>query len=360
MRRMMITLTTCCCALLAIIACSPDSTDPVSTGSEWHDVEIFAKGGGGGSTTPAVSTASAKYLTSRSATVGGTINTGGTSVIQRGVCYATTTEPTVANAVVVNGSGDGTYECALLGLDANTTYYARAYSVDRKKVVKYGNEVSCSTKVAYGTVTDVDGNVYNTVTIGDQVWTMENLHTTTFSDGSAIPEVTDAADWATITYGAYCNINNDANTVDTYGRLYNFYAVSDARDLAPDGWHVATMQEWSTLASYLGGQSDAGGRIKSTGTTLWNSPNYGATNAASFFAVPAGYRWANPNGVNGPASGFTGPGVPAHWWTSSYEYSGSQYWPRSWEVQYANASLVSRGDDGGERRWGRSVRLIKD
>src|SRR5665648_943598 len=105
-----------------------------------------------------------------------------------------------------------------------------------------------------GTVTDIDGNVYKTVTIGTQVWMAENLKTTKYRNGDPIPNITDATAWTNLTTGAYCNNNNDANYATTYGRLYNWYAVNDIRNIAPAGWHIPTKAEWTTLTTYLGGQ----------------------------------------------------------------------------------------------------------
>jgi uncharacterized protein (TIGR02145 family) len=307
-----------------------------------------------------VTTAAAQYITSRSATVSGTVSTGGSSVVQRGVCYATTSNPTTSSTVVVNGSGDGTYECALLGLAASTTYYARAYYTDRKGNVKYGNQVSFTTLVSHGTVTDADGNVYETVTIGDRVWTMSNLRTTKYRDGSAIEHVTDDTGWGTTTSGAYCSYsNNDAN-VATYGRLYNSYAVLDARSIAPAGWHVATDADWDALASSLGGSWIAGGRLKSVGTTLWRDPNAGANNAASFFAVPGGYRIAMTTSTGGIAAIFEGLGIYAYFWTSTEVQSSIGLRPASRFIDYAGSDLVNSGQHGVARGYGYAVRLVKD
>ena len=121
----------------------------------------------------------------------------------------------------------------------------------------------------YNTVTDIDGNAYHTVAIGKQVWLVENLKVTRYRNGDQIPNVSDNKQWCNLTTGAYCNYNNDANNVTTYGRLYNWYAVHDIRNIAPKGWHVATDVEWKILTDYLGGETIAGGKLKETGTTLW-------------------------------------------------------------------------------------------
>ena len=146
--------------------------------------------------------------------------------------------------------------------------------------------------LTYGTMTDQDGNVYKTITIGTQTWMAENLRTTKYRDGTAIPNVTDNTAWTNLTAGAYCNFNNttSADTIATYGRLYNWYAATDSRNIAPTGWHLPTETEWRTLIYYLGGFSVAGGKMKETGTTHWNTPNTGATNESGFSALPTGFR----------------------------------------------------------------------
>lgn len=133
------------------------------------------------------------------------------------------------------------------------------------------------------TVTDIDGNVYKTVTIGNQAWMAENLKVMRYRNGDAIPNVTGGTDWSNLSTGAYCSYDNDDNNIDTYGLLYNWYAVDDSRNLAPEGWHVPTDEEWKELEMYLGmSQSEAddtgyrgtdeGGKLKEVGTTHWQSP----------------------------------------------------------------------------------------
>jgi uncharacterized protein (TIGR02145 family) len=130
-----------------------------------------------------------------------------------------------------------------------------------------------------GTVTDIDGNVYQTVTLGGQVWMAENLKVTRYRNGDPIPCVNDASAWSGLSTGAYCHYNNDFNNAAIYGRLYNWYAVSDSRNIAPGGWHVPTDTEWQTLVDLLGGSSVAGGKMKTTGTIqagtgLWRLLRY--------------------------------------------------------------------------------------
>jgi uncharacterized protein (TIGR02145 family) len=155
--------------------------------------------------------------------------------------------------------------------------------------------------VTYGTMTDQDGNEYKTVTIGTQTWMAENLRTTKYRDGSAIPNVTNKTEWKSLTTGAYCTYNNTENvdTIATYGRLYNWYTIIDNRNIAPEGWHVPTDAEWKTLEMFLGMNqtqadeigwrgTDQGKQLAETGNTHWYY--YSGTNLSGFSALPAGYR----------------------------------------------------------------------
>ena len=144
------------------------------------------------------------------------------------------------------------------------------------------------------TVTDIDGNVYQTIKIGTQVWMVENLKTTRLNDGSAIPLVTGSSQWSVLTTPGFCWYDNNVANKNVYGALYNWFAVSTGK-LAPVGWHVATDAEWTVLTTFLGGETVAGGKMKSVGkiedgTGLWYSPNTNATNGSGFSAVPAGLR----------------------------------------------------------------------
>lgn len=146
-----------------------------------------------------------------------------------------------------------------------------------------------------GTVMDIDGNVYHTVTIGNQTWMVENLKTTHYNDGSSteIPNVTDNALWGTLTTPAYCWYNNDISNKATYGALYNWYAVNTG-NLCPTGWRVPRDEDWSELISTLGGDTTLiGGKLKEAGTAHWTSPNTGADNSSGFTALPGGSHYTN-------------------------------------------------------------------
>jgi uncharacterized protein (TIGR02145 family) len=163
------------------------------------------------------------------------------------------------------------------------------------------------------TVTDIDGNVYHTVTIGTQVWMVENLKTTRYNNGISIPLVTDVTAWYNLITPGYCWYNNDINYKDIYGALYDWYTVNTGK-LAPTGWHVPSDAEWTILTDFLGGESVAGGKMKTIGTIeagtgLWFAPNTGATNESGFTALPGGNRLYS--GV------FYDIGNTGFWWSST-------------------------------------------
>ena len=217
----------------------------------------------------------------------------------------------------------------------------------------------CSSVALAGTVTDIDGNVYQTVTIGTQVWMAENLKVTHYRNGDAIPNETDGGTWAGLTTGAYCEYNNDVNNLAVYGRLYNWYAVADSRNIAPMGWHVPSDAEWKQLEMFLGmsqaeadaiggrgGAVNVGGKLKETGTTHWLSPNTGATNESGFSGLPGGYR--SYDGT------YDGIGNDAYFWSST-EGSSNYAWGRSLHYFYSG---VARGSN--YKQYGFSLRCVRD
>ncbi len=150
-----------------------------------------------------------------------------------------------------------------------------------------------------GTLTDIDGNGYQTVFIGDQEWMVENLKVTHYSNGDSIPTGLNNSAWTDLSTGAYCVYNNDESNAVTYGYLYNWYAVTDNRNLTPAGWHVSTDEDWKELEKHLGMSrtevddtrwwcTDEGGKLKEAGFSHWNSPNIGATNESGYSALPGG------------------------------------------------------------------------
>jgi len=166
--------------------------------------------------------------------------------------------------------------------------------------------------------TDGDNNNYSVVKIGTQTWMAENLKATKYSNGNIIENVTDSILWSGLSSAAYCDYNNSSAIANVYGRLYNWYAVNDSRNLCPTGWHVPTDAEWTVLTTYLGGENIAGGKLKSTGTEFWKSPNFGASNETGFTALPAGYRFGSGSFSN--IYNYT------YWWTNTEANSTDAYY----------------------------------
>jgi uncharacterized protein (TIGR02145 family) len=195
----------------------------------------------------------------------------------------------------------------------------------------------------------------SSVTIGNQIWTNKNLDVSTYRDGTVIPKVDDAT-WSTLTTGAYCYYNNDSTTYAAiYGKLYNWYAVVGIHDndantpnktLAPEGWHVPTDVEWTTLTTYLGGIGVAGGKMKEAGLAHWDSPNTDATNESGFAGLPGGFRNFQPI--------FRLIGSGGYWWSSSSFDILSAYYRN---LLY-NDDNVSSGSGG--KVTGNSVRCLRD
>ncbi len=163
-------------------------------------------------------------------------------------------------------------------------------------------------------VTDIEGNYYATVIIGSQEWMAENLKTSKYSNGVNIPNITDNIQWNDLIDGAYCFYNNDASNNQTYGKLYNYYSVISSNNLCPNGWHISNITEWDELRNFLDPtDATSGGQMKSN-SSLWTSPNVGATNSSGFSAIPGGFR-----NNSEPTSGigvFSGKGTMAFFWTS--------------------------------------------
>lgn len=198
-----------------------------------------------------------------------------------------------------------------------------------------------------GSVTDIDGNVYKTIKIGNQVWMAGNLKVTKYRNGNPILHLKDNESWITAEDGAYCSYNNSSSDAEQTGLLYNWYAINDSRNIAPEGWHVPNPQEIAVLVEYLKGDTVAAAKMKATGTQNWLLPNEGANNKSGFAALPGGYRY----GKNGS---FHTAGSNAYWWctTRSFEVF-------SWSSRiYQTFADVDR--DSSYMTYGLSLRCIKD
>ncbi|OFX61607.1 MAG: hypothetical protein A2046_09905 [Bacteroidetes bacterium GWA2_30_7] len=297
---------------------------------------------------PTLTTTQITNITQTTATGGGDITSnGGASVTARGICWSTNQYPGITDNITSDGSGTGTFTSSLTGLTENTIYYVRAYATNSAGVA-YGTQVNFKTQQTSGgnTVTDIDGNVYTTVTIGTQVWMAENLRVTKYRNGNPITNITDNTQWSNLADGAYSTYNNDANNAPVYGHLYNWFAVNDSRNIAPAGWHIPTKTEWTTLTTYLGGASVAGGKLKETGFIHWNSPNTGATNESGFTAVPNGSRYVNGS--------FYYLGILSNIWTAT-ESTANATWLITMGSGYSYVDYTY--DD---KKLGFAVRCVKD
>jgi len=357
----MIKITICIALTMLFFACKKTEL-PVQP-NEVISTASSAKKGGSASFT--VTTTSVYVGSAISTSANGNVSSNGSgNVSERGFCYSTSPGPTIANDTARAGSGSGDFQRLLEGLSIATTYYVKAYAI-KNGTVYYGNELSFATlslglpTASVGTVTDFDGNIYNTITYGSQVWMVENLKTTHFRDGAAVQNVTDNAPWssdATGTTPAYCDYNNNPANSTVYGRLYNLFAMKDSRGIAPAGWHVPNFAEWNTLFNYLGGAGIAGGRMKEAGLTHWLTPNTGADNSSGFTALGSGDRAWTANGT------FCCLQSRGSFWSSTSSYSSGSF--AFLNVVYLNYNSASHsmtlGSIGGGQNFGFAIRCVKD
>ena len=328
---------------------------------------------------PTVTTDAISNIASTDATGGGEVTfDGNTSVTARGVCWSTSPNPTLLNNYTSDGSGLGIFTSSITGLTANTTYYVRAYATNSVGTA-YGNEVNFTTLPPpipnCGTVTDIDGNIYNTVIIGSQCWMRENLRVTKFANGTSITLGTSTS--SSTKYRYYPN--NNSGNVSTHGYLYNWPAAMDGagssssnpsgvQGVCPTGWHLPSDAEWTQLTDYVSSQSaylcnsDATFIAKALASTSgWNSHagtctvgnNPSANNATNFGAVPAGCYFYY-NSYSG--EDYYEFGDYAYLWSAT-EDSGTDAYYRY--LSYATAVAGGR-DDNASKYSGFSVRCLRD
>jgi uncharacterized protein (TIGR02145 family) len=309
-------------------------------------------------TAPLIATLTTTAVTSINLTTavsGGNITSnGGAAVTVSGLCWSTITNPTVSDAHSTDGSITGSFSSTMTGLTKGTLYYVRAYATNSAGT-GYGNQFIFSTKID-----DVDGNSYNTVPIGTQVWMAENLKTTLYNNSSAIPQVTASTgpgSWSVLTTPAYCWFNNDAATYKPlYGALYNWFAINTG-NLCPSGWHVPSDAEFSTMeltlgmppadislfGVYRGVAQLVGSQMKNA--TGWATGENG-TNTSGFSALPGGYRYY----VDGT---FQAIDSWSYWWSSDIG-NGTETWYR--RLDGTNNGVFRNSVD---YRAGKYVRCVK-
>jgi uncharacterized protein (TIGR02145 family) len=314
---------------------------------------------------PTVVTSGTSSITQNSATISGNVTSdGGTTVTSRGICWSTSANPTTADNVVASGSGTGSFNSNLTSLDANTTYHARAYATNGLGTA-YGADLQFTTlgPCAGQTTVTYNGYSYPLVEIGNQCWFQENLKTGNYRNGDPINYVTNSLAWDQLDnpgneQGGSCYYTNDQTQIP-YGRLYNWYAVNDARQACPLGWHVPSFDEWAELRDTLGGTGIACGKMKVT--TLyptvggWEPPNTGATNSSGFSAVPSGGRTEDGIFFDGLIDGALNN--YASWWTSTEDGLNHAF---IWGVGYDYSDLYYAGNPSEHKNEGNAIRCIKD
>jgi uncharacterized protein (TIGR02145 family) len=203
-----------------------------------------------------------------------------------------------------------------------------------------------NSSIGYSSMFDQQGNVYKTIIIGNQEWMAENLTTSIYRNGDEILSNLNNSQWAITFSGAWAFPSNNPSYECPFGKLYNWYACVESRQLCPVGWHVPSEQDWIDLANSLGGIDVAGGKLKSNGNgAQWQAPNFGASNSAGFSGVPSGGR-----NSGGP---FSNIGTYGYWWTSSNSITNPIY-----KSLYSGSSALFTGNIDGNS--GFAVRCIRD
>ena len=277
---------------------------------------------------PLLNTATISEIKATRCTSGGTVlYEGNSDVLSRGVCWSVHNPPTIMDSKTINGTGLGTFTSNITGLDPTASYYVRAYATNSNGT-GYGELRYLKPFVS--TITDIDGNAYTTVSIGTQVWTVENLHVTKYQNGDPIENLVDDGSWNLTELGAYCDYDNDQANSNTYGRLYNWFAASDPRNIAPKGWRVATYDDYLILIDYLGGFTVAEEKMINEG----------------FKALPGGKRNRDGN--------FFDIDVIPYFWTSTEYHEGSA-WARFLSLDGGDLNIITLS-----KNYGFSVRCVRE
>jgi uncharacterized protein (TIGR02145 family) len=244
----------------------------------------------------AVNTANISSITSQQCIGGGEVHSlTGAAVLAKGVCWSTNQYPTINDAKTIDTSSTNIFVSTITGLTPNATYYVRAYATGNSGT-KYGNTITFQNSPLNYPVVDIDGNFYDTVKIGNQIWMKQNLKVTHFTNGDNILLV-NVNNSNENNIAAYSNYDWSTTISAVYGKLYNWYVIEDDRKVCPLGWHVPDDNEFAALSAYLGGDNVSGGKLKEVGTLHWYTPNNYASNESGFTALGAG-GWNSTYGFN--------------------------------------------------------------
>jgi uncharacterized protein (TIGR02145 family) len=321
-----------------------------SLGTVYGEDMTFVTSAGGGA--PVCVTKPATNLSTDKTTLNGIVTANHASTTVTFEYGMTTSYGNIATATQspVTGNSETNVSIDVSGFTQGSTYHFRIKATNSAGTT-YGEDVAFL--VLYGTVTDIDLNVYRTVLIGTQIWMAENLKTTRYNDGTPIQLVMDDNLWHNLSVPAYCWYNNDEMTFkDTYGALYfldiNTYPdpnpFKNPSEVCPVGWRLPFLADLDNLNSLYGGTSETGGNLKETGTSHWVDPNVGATNESGFTALPGGYR-----DIYGA---FLGVGFFGTWLTTERNTPMSFY--RKFSVENKTSEFSYSGYGIGE-----SVRCLK-
>lgn len=277
------------------------------------------------------------------------INFGGSATSQSGLCWSTSPHPTTADNYTTSPFS---YIATVLGLINNTTYYIRAYAINSSGT-GYGNELTFTTGDAVitnpGVGVSFNGYTYQTAIIGNgQEWMTENLRSALYANGDSIPYITDENEWSNLTTGAQGCFLSNSYWENPYGKYYNGYAIADARNVCPTGWHVPSELDWDSLTNYLGGTYVAGGKMKSTDSLYWgSSATLLGNNESGLSFLPSGYR--SNLGYD------DGLGSYGDYWSSTEVTPTSITW-LTVTSSYWSADILNNG----VKKYGMSVRCVKD
>lgn len=306
-------------------------------------------------------------ITQNTASCGGVITSdGGGLITARGVCWSKSQNPTISDSFTSDGPGIGSFSSIMTDLTQNTTYYVRAYATNSAGT-GYGSSISFSTQIngtvfnpnlTYGTITDIEGNMYKTITIGNQKWMAENLRTSKYRNGELISTTSPA----TLNLTGETSPKYQWSFDIAYGRLYTWYAITDTRNVCPSGWHVPSDAEWTTLTDYLtnnnygyeGSGNDIAKSMASTSGWTTSSTvgavgyNASTNNSSGLTTLPSGYRSYSGTFA---AIGASGNG---YWWAAT-EFNSTMAIYRA--LSYYGSTVTSSNAD---KRNGHSVRCVMD